>query len=294
MKASLSYYITLFVIKLKGLKNNFSQDPIDLKKVRKEDIHKPSSTFYKNKNTTNFTIKNSLITEVKNNKETNQLIIFIHGGAFVSGPSQIHWDAFRKFSKLTNHTVWMCDYPKAPEHDIVEISHNIDAIYNKALEKFKAQQITLVGDSVGGTLITTLTQRLIIKEAKLPHKIILISPVMDATLSNPAITELDKIDPMLSKTGILCAKKMCAQSSNLENVLISPINGSFENFPHTTLFIATNDITYADQLLAMKKMKKSDIKLEVVIGKNMPHIWPLLPLMKEAKTALKHIIEIIK
>lgn len=31
--------------------------------------------------------------------------------------------------------------------------------------------------------------------------------------------------------------------------------------------------------------------IEVIIGKNMPHIWPLLPVMKEAKRSLNEIIK---
>ena len=291
MKVSLSYYITLFVIKLKGVKKIFSQDPIDYKKLRKEDIHEPKGAFFSKSNITTFPVKNSLITEVK---KTKKLVIFIHGGAFISGPSQMHWDALKEISKQTEQTIWMCDYPKAPEHDIVEISNNIDAVFNLALEQYEAKHITLIGDSVGGTLITALTQRLILNKRELPRKIILISPVMDATLSNSDIEDLDKIDPMLSKAGVLSAKKMCAQNHDLNNPLISPIYGSFKNFPHTTLFIATNDITYADQQLMIEKMNKAHIDLEVIIGENMPHIWPLLPVMAEAKTALKQLIEIIK
>ena len=206
----------------------------------------------------------------------------------------MHWDALKEISKQTEQTIWMCDYPKAPEHDTVEISNNIDAVFNLALEQYEAKHITLIGDSVGGTLITALTQRLILNKRELPRKIILISPVMDATLSNSDIEDLDKIDPMLSKAGVLSAKKMCAQNHDLDNPLISPIYGSFKNFPHTTLFIATNDITYADQQLMIEKMNKAHIDLEVIIGENMPHIWPLLPVMAEAKTALKQLIEIIK
>ena len=44
---------------------------------------------------------------------------------------------------------------------------------------------------------------------------------------------------------------------------------------------------------------KEDIELrgsnniEVIEGKNMPHIWPFIPVMKEAKTALNRIIHIL-
>jgi len=97
----------------------------------------------------------------------------------------------------------MCDYPKAPEHKISEISDNIDLIYKAAIAKYPAKQIMLLGDSVGETLITALIQRSIKNEIELPRKIILVSPVMDATMSNPQIDKIDLIDPMLSKAGLL-------------------------------------------------------------------------------------------
>lgn len=290
MKQSLTYYLTLFVLKLKGFKKAFSEDPIDFKKLRKEDVHQPKGKFFKQNTSDSFTISKTLITEVTCNTATTKLLLFIHGGAFISGPAKHHWDTVQEISKKTNHTIWICDYPKAPENKISEISKNIDLVYKAALEKYKANQITLIGDSVGATLITSLTQRLIQNSLELPIHIILVSPVMDASMTNPAIDKLDKIDPMLSKNGVLSAKKMCAENNDLTNVTISPINGSFENFPNTMLFLAQNDITYADQRIAVQKLMDANVTIEIIEGEKMPHIWPFLPVMKEAKTALATII----
>jgi acetyl esterase/lipase len=291
MNHSLTYYLTLFVIKLKGIKRDFRKDPIDFKKIRKEDIHDPKGNFFKQKNIKNFRISNSLITEIGQDKSSERLLIFVHGGAFISGPAKHHWDTIKEISKQTNHTIWMCDYPKAPENKITEISENIDLIYETALEQYDANLISLIGDSVGGTLVTSLTQRLILRNMELPTKVILVSPVMDATLSNPEIDKIESKDPMLSKIGVHSAKKLCAENGDLANVLISPINGSFDRFPTTILLLAEHDITYPDQLLAVQKMKKAKVNIEVVEGKGMPHIWPFLPVMKESRIALFQIIE---
>lgn len=291
MKQSLTYYITLFVIKLKGIKKDFSKDPIDYKKIRREDIHHPKGKIIKQNQIKNFKILNTSITEVKRNNTSHDLLIFIHGGAFISGPVKHHWDTIQEIVKQTNKTVWLCDYPKAPESKILEISNNIDLVYNKALEKYQAKQIILIGDSAGGTLVTALTQRLVQNKIELPLKIILVSPVMDSTMSNSEIDKIDKIDPILSKTGVLSAKKMCVENDDLKNVMISPINGSFNGFPSTILFLGGHDIAYPDQQLAVQKLIKAKVNIEVIDEKNMPHIWPFLPVMKEAKTALKKIIE---
>lgn len=294
MMQSFSYYIIKLILKLKGIKKDFSQDPIDYKKIRKEDIHHPKGKFFKQKGVRKFEVSNTLITEIKKTDTTNKLLIFIHGGAFICGPAQHHWDSLKEIVTHTNSTAWMCDYPKAPEHKILELSKNIDEVYDAALKIYSSDQIILIGDSAGGTLITALTQRLIQKGIDLPNKIILVSPVMDASMTNSKIAEIDKIDPMLSKVGVLSAKKMCAGLDNLGNAMISPLNGSFIGFPTTILFIAEHDITYPDQLLAIKKMKDAKVNLEVVKGINMPHIWLFLPVMKEAKSALKLLIDKIK
>jgi len=116
---------------------------------------------------------------------------------------------------------------------------------------------------------------------------------MDASMSNPEIEKVDGTDPMISKKGILSAKKMCVENNDLKNPMISPLYGNFKNFPRTILFLAENDITYPDQKLAIQKLMKAEVNHEIIEGKNMPHIWPLLPIMKEAKTSLNEIIKIL-
>ena len=88
MKQSITYYLTLFILKLKGLKKDFSQDPIDFKKIRKEDVLRPKGTFFKQNIIREFQIANSFITEIGMNANSENLVIFIHGGAFISGPGQ--------------------------------------------------------------------------------------------------------------------------------------------------------------------------------------------------------------
>lgn len=293
MKQSLTYYITLFFIRLKGIKKKFSKDPINFREIRKEDIHHPSGKFFKQYLLRIFKVSDSLITEIGLNTNSDKLLIFIHGGAFISGPAQHHWKVVKEIANQSNFKIWMCDYPKAPEHKIGQISANIDLVYSKAIQYFRPNKISFIGDSAGGTLVTCLIQRLIKDKKELPQKIILISPVMDASMTNPDTIQIDKSDPMLSRIGVLSAKKMTVENDNLKSEMISPLYGSFEHFPQTILFLAENDITYPDQKLAVKKLIEANINHKVIIGKNMPHIWPLLPVMKEAKNALHEIIKLL-
>lgn len=293
MKQSLSYYITIWVIKLMGLKKIFSTTPIPYHKLRKHDCYQPKSRFFKQKGIQQFTILNTGITEINIKKDNTKLLLFIHGGAFVSGPVQHHWDVIKKIAQTTNYNTWLCNYPKAPENDITKITDNIHAVYKAAVNNYGADNIALIGDSAGGTLATLLIQQLVQQQLKLPKKIILISPVMDVSLTNPDIVEAAKKDVMLSMKGVISAKKMCAQHISLKSPLISPLYGSFTNFPKTLVVIAENDIMYPDAKLAIGKLQESHTDLEIIEGKNMPHIWPYLPVMKEAKITLKKVIDFL-
>jgi len=285
---SLSFRLVLLVLKLKGVKKTFSKSPIDFIKLRKEDLKKPKGSFYKN--SLSFEIEKSTITVVESVSKSDKLVLFIPGGAFVSGPAQHHWDVIKKINKTNDYNVWLCDYPKAPEHKITEISTNIDAVYTKVLESFLPENIIIIGDSVGATLGMALVQRLLKSKNNIPSKLILISPVMDASMSNPEIKLVDKKDPILSLDGVLSAKLMCADNGDLKSEHISPLYGSFKGFPETILFLAENDIMYPDERIFVEELVKENVEHKVFLGKGMPHIWPVLPFFKEGQVALRQLI----
>jgi acetyl esterase/lipase len=291
----ISYYLVMLVLKIKGVKKSFSKSPIDYKKLRKEDMPVPGKNLLSGNSTSTFKIRNTTITELSptTGSATDFLIIYCHGGAFVYGPTDLNWKALDQISKSTRTKAWMVNYPKAPETKIQEIALNIDEVYDQAIKSYDPSKIILIGDSVGGNLIISLMQRLIDAGKDHPKKIIAISPVMDASLSNPEIDQIDKKDPMLSKSGVLSSKMMCAGDLDLKTPLISPLYGSFKGFPETHLFIAGKDIMMPDTRLAVQKMMRENVSVEVIEGKYMPHIWPLLPVLKEAKTAMAKIVEII-
>lgn len=290
MVYSFQYYLVKAFVLIKGIKRKFSNDPVDFIAMRNSDIHHPRGRFFNGKNVKRVSIANTQITQLQKEENQNRLIIFLHGGAFVSGPNKIHWDVVRKIYRLTNHTIWFCDYPKAPEYSIEAMSKNIDLVYERAIQNFDPSNILMLGDSVGGTLILALVQRLISNKMPLPIKLILISPVCDATFSNPNISPLEEKDIMLSLKGVKSAKRMAARNLHLADRIISPINGSFKYFPKTILYLAEHDITFPDQILLANKLAFADVDNRVVIGKGMPHIWVFLLIMSEANEALTDII----
>jgi len=294
---STSFYIVTSFIKLKGIKSVFSKAPIDYLRLRKKNIKTPNKKLFINQNTNTFKINKSTITEIipDNSEEEETIILYCPGGAFVYGPTDINWKFCAKIAKETQLRTFLIDYPKAPEAKIEEINANIDAVYDHLVEQKSIQNIVLIGDSVGGTLLMLLIQRLLKSGSTIKSKgIILISPVVDCSMTNPKIGDVDENDIMLSLKGVLSAKQMCAGNIDLKSEIISPIYGNCKNFLETYIFIAENDIMQPDQELLVKKLIAHNIFLKVFRENKNHHIWPLLPYMQESKESVNEIINIIK
>lgn len=293
MSQSLSFYLFLGMLKIKGIKKQFSETPINYSQIRKQDVHRPTNSLLRKFDATSFKIGESTITEIRKTSRPERLLLYVHGGAFVAGPGRHHWDFLETLVDKTTYSSWLCNYPKAPEHRINLISENLDEVYSFALSHYAAENIVLMGDSVGGTLVIALVQRLIKNQQPLPSKLILLSPVLDASFSNPAIAAIEPQDPMLSVAGAKSAKQLCAIAGDLKDPRISPLYGSCTGFPETHLFAGELDITYPDQQIFAERLKEANSNVSLVIGKGMPHIWPLLPVMKEAKQARNQLITLL-
>lgn len=288
---SLSYYFIATVIKLKSIKKTFSKAPINYYKLRKGDIHSPSTGDVLGLNFNTIKIGKSTVTQILPKEvKSKDAILYCHGGASVYGPSDLHWNSIAQIVKKTNTIAYLVDYPKSPEYQIGEINANVDMAYAYLLTKVDAKNVLLLGDSMGGTLLTLLVQRLIERNLHLPKCIFLISPVMDCSFTNPAIDSIEKKDIMLSKAGVLSAKKMCAGDLDLKSREISPLYGHVKGFISTYIFIAENDIMRPDEEAFVEMLQRENVQVEVVIGKAMPHVWPFLPMMSEAKMAMNQIV----
>lgn len=292
---SLRYSLLKLALKIKREKNSWSKDPIDYLKKRKQDIHTPNLRLLLGLKFESKKIYNSKVTHIWHNEvNTGFLLLYCHGGAFIYGPTQENWKAISKIVKQTRSSAWVVDYPKAPEYTIKTITENIYQVYLEAIKIFDPSKIILIGDSVGGSLIMTLTQRLLQEEKETPSRLIAITPMVDASLTNPKIESIDLIDPILSKKGVKSAKEMCAGERSLKDPLISPLYGDFKNFPPIHLFMASNDILTPDQEILVEKIEKlNKTTVDVIFGEKMPHIWPFLPIIPEAKKGLQKIISII-
>src|SRR5215510_13389434 len=129
-------------------------------------------------------------------------VIYLHGGAYVNSFASQHWDLISKLVQAANCTVTAPNYPHAPEHYVHDIFALMLPLYNELAALAGSSNITIMGDSSGGGISLALAQRLREDGLDQPGRVILLSPWLDATLSNPEVDEFDKIDPFLGVEGL--------------------------------------------------------------------------------------------
>jgi len=173
-------------------------------------------------------------------------ILYLHGGGFVYEITSLHWEFMEKLIDALGCIISIPIYPLAPIHKYQEVFDMIVPIYEQIILNTKTEDIVIMGDSSGAGVSLSLVQLLKEKSQLQPGNIILISPVLDITFSNPEISEVEKFDPISALPALIDITKWYGGENNSKNYLISPIYGDLEGLGKISLFIGTHDILYPD------------------------------------------------
>ena len=226
-----------------------------------------------------------------NDKESSEnIILYLHGGAYVNEMQKLHISFCDKLAKKANATVYAPIYPLAPNHNWEETYEIVEKLYDLILELKKP--ITIMGDSAGGGLSAAFCEHLAVNGLAQPKHLILISPWVDVSMSGDYDDYID-LDPMLGVDGLREMGEAWAGDLDTKDYRVSPLFGDMKELPQTTIFIGTHEIFYPDIIEFYNKLKDNGIDVELNIGEEMSHVYPLYPLVPEAKEALNHIVEII-
>lgn len=225
-------------------------------------------------------------------KEDQPLIIYLHGGSYISQPSIVHWAFLDSLGQATEAAIIAPIYPKAPRHSFIESYELLIPLYLELAERFGADRIQLIGDSAGGGLALGLAQALLESAVEQPANIILISPWFDLALDHPDIPDYEALDPMLSQFKLQIYGRSWAGDTALDDYRVSPLYGPIEGLGALTVFVGTHEIFLPDTRDFRDRVEATRTVLHYFEYPLMNHIFPLYPI-PEAKLAQEQIAAII-
>ena len=223
-------------------------------------------------------------------EDTESIILYVHGGAYVEEIENMHVAFCDKLAKKANATVFVPIYPLAPNHTYKETYQIVEKLYEDMLKSNKP--IAIMGDSTGGGFSAAFCEYLAENELAQPKHLVLISPWVDVSMSGD-YDDYVELDPMLGVDGLREMGKAWVGDLDSKDYKVSPLYGDVKKLPQTAIFVGTHEVLYLDIIEFYNKLKDNGIDVELNIGEAMSHVYPLYPLVPEAKEAFNHIVDII-
>lgn len=226
-------------------------------------------------------------------KKAAGTLVYLHGGAFVVGPIKSQWKYISEMALKSGQAAVVVNYRQLPDHPYPDGLNDVVDVLHYLLDEEKLLHWSLVGDSAGGNLALAASYKLREQGRPLPNKVILMSPFLDASMSNPDISEIEKRDPLLSKS-LRFGKEDYAPESEWTSPFVSPIYGDLRGLPPTLLQVGTDEIMLADSQKLKEKALKAGVDLRLTEYEGMFHIFPMFPFLPEAKEARREQLEFLK
>ena len=225
----------------------------------------------------------------------DKVILYIHGGGFMSGSCLTHRGHVSKFVMGTGIKALLFDYRLAPEHPFPAALDDCVSAYQYLLEEgYAPENILICGESAGGTLTLSTLKALRDNGIPLPKAAVSISPVTDLSCRAESFITNAKHDiaPMNSWS-VWTAYYI--GNTEYKNAYLSPQFGDLSNLPHIYLCIGTHEIHLDDTIAFAKKAQEQGTQITLKKWENMVHAFPILsPLFREAKEAMDDICRFIQ
>lgn len=224
-----------------------------------------------------------------------KVVLFVHGGGYVSGSCSDHRAFVSKLSKSCGFQNLVFEYRLAPENPFPAALDDSVKVYEWLLRKgIKPENILIAGESAGGGLCLATLLALKERNITLPAAALAISPWTDLTCSGESYKTKNKVSvaPLNSWTVF---SKYYVGENDATSPLISPLFGDLSGLPPIFINSGEADELFDDGEQFYLKAKKAGVDVTFRAGMNMMHCYPFFsPFFKEATEAMDEICEFLK
>ena len=221
-------------------------------------------------------------------KPSGEYVLGVHGGGFVAEANVINWADYAAMARQTHATVVVPIYPLAQPVGTGTVPTLIPPMadyLSQLIDDHGAENVSLYGDSAGGTFAMLVAQELVrrcrsdvhcVPSEENPSRMVLISPVLDLTLSGPIVDDID--DPIILPPNPKGGGPDITGGLSADDPRVNPIMGAdLTGLPPTAIYVGTverpnpGDLMFRDKLLS----QDPDANFTVVIGQGQMHDWAL-------------------
>ncbi|EHB57656.1 alpha/beta hydrolase domain-containing protein [Mycolicibacterium rhodesiae JS60] len=207
---------------------------------------------------------------------SGQYVVGIHGGSFIGQISIFHWLTYTDMARDTGATVVVPLYTLAPVGNAATDIPVMADFISAQVAAHGSDNVSVVGDSAGGNIALAALQEIVKRNGTQPHRLLLLAPALDLsdTFENPVD------DPLLGNGGGGHNNALLTWAGDLDpaDPLVSPIYGSLDGLPPTTVYTSSRDLLTQQALRLRDKAIAEDADFTFVLREGQFHDWTIFAL----------------
>jgi triacylglycerol lipase len=212
------------------------------------------------------------VVQITPSNPTGEYVVALHGGGFFVQPTLVHWLDYAMMAKATGATIQVPIYPLVQQGGTAGVVvPQVAGIISDSIAAHGVSNVSVYGDSAGGTLGLAAVQYLVTQAQPVPSRMVLISPGLDLSLTNPNISLIN--DPLLG--GSPRVGQQWAGGLPLTDPLVSPLYGSLAGLPPTYVYSGSLEILAPDTLRLVQEAAMQSAPISFVLRTGAPHVWAL-------------------
>lgn len=204
-------------------------------------------------------------------------VMFLHGGGYINEIVPAHWRFVAQMTRKARVVCVVPIYPLAPRATARDVVPATAELLRMLMEDAGSAKVTVVGNSAGAGLALAACQWLRDRGHQQPSRMMLISPVADASVSRPEQIEIAARDPIQDIPGLVEAGRLYAGELGIGHPFVSPLNGAFRSLAPMTIFSGTRDLLYPDSVALAERARAAGGLVDLHLLRDQPHNYALMP-----------------
>jgi len=232
---------------------------------------------------------------------TRRVIVYLHGGAFLTCGANSHGRLVEALSKFADSPVFVVNYRLLPKHSVgMALNDCHDAYQWLRVRGYEPDQIVLAGDSAGGYLALALAQHLQ-EEGEEPAALVAISPLLQLAKESKQAHPNIKTDAMFPAKAFDALVELVARAAEKNTIagrpeeIYEPLEHIKPGLPRTLIHVSGSEVLLHDAQLAATRLAAVGVPAEVRVWPGQIHDFQVAaPLLPEAIRSLRQIGEYIR
>jgi acetyl esterase/lipase len=230
------------------------------------------------------------------------VIIYLHGGAFLTCGSHSHGRLVTALSHYADSPVLVVNYRMIPKHSVgMALDDCYDAYQWLRLKGYDPDQIVLAGDSAGGYLALALAERLQLEGEEAPAAMVTLSPLFEIdneTRANHPNIRRDAMFPPKAFTALVELVNEAARrhiTNGKPEEIYEPLDHIEPGLPRTLIHVSGSEVLVSDARKAAHLLAAAGVPVEVRVWPGQMHVFQLAaPAVPEANRSLRQIGDYIR